>query len=63
MKRPVEYIIFIGHGVSDLLVGTIAFIKVKPYRYFAFKYVKYDKFKEFFITNKKKIVLLLSHTL
>jgi len=45
---PTEYIIFIGHGAVDFVVGTIAVIKIKPYQYFTINKINLNKFKEFF---------------
>ncbi len=42
------YILFLGHGLVDLLMGTIAFVTVRPYRYFDWSYIDVGKFKEFF---------------
>ncbi len=42
------YILFLGHGLVDLLMGLIAFLTIRPFRYFDRSYIDFRKFKEFF---------------
>lgn len=42
------YILFIGHGVVDLMMGAIAFFNVRPYAYFRRSKLDFSKFKDFF---------------
>lgn len=49
-KQGVEvtYIIFIAHGLVDFIFGLIAFMTIKPYKYYKIKAISIQKFKEFF---------------
>ncbi len=48
LSVPLIYILFIGHGLVDLVMGLIAFVTVKPYKYFKSSAVNKAKFREFF---------------
>ena len=54
------YILFIGHGLVDLLMGSIAFGAIGPYRFFDAGLVKIAKFKEFFAYGFPLIGLTLT---
>ena len=45
---PTLYILFLGLGSVDLVMGGIAFFTIKPYRYFDKSMFDIGKFKEFF---------------
>ncbi len=42
------YILFLGHGLVDCILGGIAFLSIQPYRFFSVKSIQKNQFPSYF---------------